>query len=370
MSYSVIMVLSYKNKWIEETRHMKNNYKKDLTIAFISVSNSSACQMAKGLFKDIAETEYKIYSAGIKNDGSINSNAITVMNEINIDISNQELMIIGDLPKEVDILVAIDCEVNLSSYISYQYKEDWVIIDPTGDDIDEYRKVRDIMKEKCQTLKDRILLHQIEIIQETPEVEEEEEIDDGTPVIYGNTKEKVKVKEVKTPKVVSASEYDDMIEKINKEANFPLAIFLGIVFGLIGAIAWALISKITGYNIGIIALLIGFLVSQGFIIAGKSTKIGMGIIAAIIAFISILLGNLIIAFIGIAEYLDMEFFELLQVFDYQTYMLDLIKEIHSPLTIVFYLISMSTAFKRSYIDKNNLNVSIVPNKYDGIDDRY
>ncbi len=367
MSYSVIIVLSYKNIEIRETKQMRNNFKKDLKIAFVSINNASACQMAKGLFKDIADADYTIYSAGIKDIGSINSNAITVMNEINIDISNQELMIIEDLPREVDLLIAIDCEFDLSSYISYHYKEDWVITDPTGDDIDEYRKVRDIMKEKCQTIKKRVLMRQIIIKEEEKkvEVEEEEEIDDGTPVIYGSIIEKRK--EVEIPQAASASEYDELIEKINREANFPLAIFLGILFGFLGALAWAFVSNTTGYNIGIIAVLIGFIVSQGFIIAGRSTKIWMGLIAAIIAFISILLGNLIIAFISIAKYLDMGFFELVQSFNYEDYFVNLIVKMHTPVSIFFYIISMTTAFKRSYIDKNKLDITITPDKQSYID---
>ncbi len=319
------------------TKHFNNNLK----IAFISFSDSTSCKMAKGLFKDIAETEYEIYSAVIDYDASINSNAISVMNELNIDISNQQLDTVKSIPEEVDILIAINYIGDLPDCVSYHHKENWNINTPKYESIDEFRKVRDEIKEKCTTLYQKLRGGQKDIAESKPNN--------------------------RGPKIMTHREYDDMITRINEEADNLLAIVSAILLGLLCSVTWALVSYITEEKLGILSILVGVIVSQGFTFAGKSTKFIMGITASIITFMSILLGNILIVYMLIADSLDIGFIEVVRTFHDSDYFFKLLKLVHSKFDIIFYLFSMFIAFKNSYINKKSLSVSTIPYKRNDMD---
>ncbi|HET8687035.1 MAG TPA: arsenate reductase ArsC [Methanosarcina sp.] len=57
-------------------------------ILFLCTHNSARSQMAEGLLRAIYGDQYEVYSAGIEAT-SVNPNAVIVMKEIGIDISNQ-----------------------------------------------------------------------------------------------------------------------------------------------------------------------------------------------------------------------------------------------------------------------------------------
>lgn len=65
-------------------------------VLIISDTDSSSSQMVRGYLQYFARKRAQIYSAGIKK-GKINPNAIEVMNEVGIDISNQTSNSINDL---------------------------------------------------------------------------------------------------------------------------------------------------------------------------------------------------------------------------------------------------------------------------------
>ena len=88
-------------------------------------------------------------------------------------------------------------------------------------------------------------------------------------------------------------------------SNLALAIGAGIAAALIGAILWAVITVFTGYEIGYMALGIGFLV--GFAVRlGNGTGIVFGGVGAILALLGCLLGNFfsIIGFFANAQHIS------------------------------------------------------------------
>lgn len=130
----------------------------------------------------------------------------------------------------------------------------------------------------------------------------------------------------------------------NPKKGLVVAIFLGII----SAIIWAVVVKVTGYNLGVAAIAVGFLVSQGFVWAGKGDSAVWGVIAAIIATLSILIGNLLTVIIFASEYYEITFFQMLQVIDIGglfTYMI----QTFEAFDLVFYAIALQTAYKRSFI---------------------
>ncbi len=336
---------------------MTPHHTSELTVAFICVHNSCRSQMAEGYLKRLAGDTFAVYSAGTEDYNRVKPKAIEVMQEVGIDISSHYPKRLKAIPEEVDILITMGCNVNGVDLLC-RHKEDWGIVDPSGGSLDDFRQARDTIKQKCVELIERVQTNQL--VLESVTHAEATTITDSPTIINNSTNA---TDESAQPVEMTANQYDDLIRSVNQKANYPLGILLGLVFGLIGAGIWALITKLTGYNIGLIAIVIGFLVSQGFVMAGRSTKIVMGITAAIIAFISIFFGNIAIGFLQIADYYDTTFIDVAMNFDYENYLIELITEIHTPFDIIFYGIAMLTAFKRSFVDKNSLNVNIVPNRH-------
>lgn len=157
------------------------------------------------------------------------------------------------------------------------------------------------------------------------------------------------------------SEYEEMVEKLNSESRTGLGIIFGLLLGVIGAILWAVVVKVTGYNIGIVAIGVGYLVSEGFVRTGRGTKKSIGIIAGVIALISIFLGEMLTMIVLIAEYWDMSILEAVQNM-YISKLPMLVIESTEPISIVFYLIAVRYAYQRSFINENNFNVMIEPDR--------
>lgn len=140
---------------------------------------------------------------------------------------------------------------------------------------------------------------------------------------------------------------DYMREEI-KQPNPMKGLVVAILLGIVGAILWAIVVKVTGYNIGIAAIAVGYLVSQGFVWAGKGDSATWGIVAAVIATLSILLGKTLAVIIVVAEYYGITIFKMMQVLDYGQLM-GFMVDTFELFDLVFYAIALQTAYKRSFI---------------------
>lgn len=129
-------------------------------VAFVCVHNSCRSQMAEGWAKKLGSDVLEAYSAGTENYPEVNPLAVQVMEEAGVDISNHYPKLLSDIPAEIDILVTMGCNVECP-YVSCQYREDWGLSDPSGGPIEDYRKTRDIIKEKVKDLIQRVKNKQI-----------------------------------------------------------------------------------------------------------------------------------------------------------------------------------------------------------------
>ncbi len=95
-------------------------------------------------------------SAGSSPEKEVSPEAITVMNEIGIDISKAKPKGFNDLPDlRFDYLVTMGCEVACPALPGVQRVE-WKIPDPKGKGINEYRRVRDIIRQHVIELLTRL----------------------------------------------------------------------------------------------------------------------------------------------------------------------------------------------------------------------
>jgi arsenate reductase (thioredoxin) len=127
---------------------------KNKTVLFVCVENAGRSQMAEGFFKKYAPRGYGTLSAGTRRSSEINPLAIQVMNEFDIDISEQK-------PKDLteDMIIQSDVKVNMGCMekescptLFIHNVKDWDIEDPKGKSIEKVREIRDVIEQKVRRL--------------------------------------------------------------------------------------------------------------------------------------------------------------------------------------------------------------------------
>ncbi|OGC11587.1 hypothetical protein A3K48_03680 [candidate division WOR-1 bacterium RIFOXYA12_FULL_52_29] len=127
-----------------------------IKLLFVCVENSCRSQMAEGFAKKYGGDKIEAYSAGSKPSGTVNPDAVKVMGEIGIDISEQNSKGFMDLPYQAfDYIVTMGCK-DTCPYFPAREKIDWQIEDPKEKGPDFFRKVRDKIGEKVKTIIDKL----------------------------------------------------------------------------------------------------------------------------------------------------------------------------------------------------------------------
>lgn len=124
-------------------------------VAFVCTGNSCRSQMAEGWARRLGNDTFEVYSAGTQPTDEVNVSAIRVMKEAGVDISDHQPKLLTDIPDEVDILIKMGCGVDCP-YLPHTYEEDWGLADPVGKPIDEFRRIRDEVKQKVERLIERV----------------------------------------------------------------------------------------------------------------------------------------------------------------------------------------------------------------------
>ena len=151
-----------------------------------------------------------------------------------------------------------------------------------------------------------------------------------------------------TDATVSAAENTLTETALPAEGNLPFAVAAGIVAAIVGAAIWAGITVATEYQIGWMAVGVGFLVGIAVRQFGKGSTPVYGVIGAALALAGCLLGNVLtlVAFYGIGE--EISFFAALGAVDFARVPAILI-ETGSPIDLLFYGIAISAGYKTSIV---------------------
>lgn len=132
-----------------------------MKILFICLENTCRSQMAEGFAKEFG---LDAESAGLKAGAGVNKNAVTVMKELDIDISGQKSKCLDDLSVDKFELIISLCGADASAICpggGFSKSDNWNIDDPHGKDIVEFRRVRDLIKEKVSALKNKLMEHKV-----------------------------------------------------------------------------------------------------------------------------------------------------------------------------------------------------------------
>jgi protein-tyrosine-phosphatase len=121
-------------------------------VLFVCVENAGRSQMAEALARLRAGDQLEPHSAGSKPSGKINPAAIVVMGELNYDLSVHRSKSLADIAgEEYDAVVTMGCG-DACPFVPAKRRVDWNIPDPKGKEIDEVRRIRDLIDTKVREL--------------------------------------------------------------------------------------------------------------------------------------------------------------------------------------------------------------------------
>src|SRR5258707_719550 len=119
-------------------------------LLFVCVENSNRSQMAEAFARIHGGERVEAYSAGSRPSGKINPKAIAAMREIGYDLSSHESKSLSANPEiEFDFVATMGCG-DECPFVRAKQREDWDIPDPKNMLPEEFRKVRDLIKQKVK----------------------------------------------------------------------------------------------------------------------------------------------------------------------------------------------------------------------------
>ena len=120
-------------------------------LLFVCVENSNRSQMAEAFARTLGGSGVEAYSAGSRPSGVVNPKAVAAMKELGYDLSTHGSKSLAALPDvEFDFVATMGCG-DACPFVRARSRADWSIPDPKTLEGDEFRAVRDLIREKVQT---------------------------------------------------------------------------------------------------------------------------------------------------------------------------------------------------------------------------
>jgi arsenate reductase len=122
------------------------------TALFVCVQNAGRSQMAAALFERAAGGRHRALSAGTRPARRVHPEAVEVMRELGIDLSDRvPRELTRDLAERADVVVTMGCG-DECPYVPGKRYVDWDLEDPAGRPIDEVRATRDDIARRVRAL--------------------------------------------------------------------------------------------------------------------------------------------------------------------------------------------------------------------------
>jgi len=148
-------------------------------------------------------------------------------------------------------------------------------------------------------------------------------------------------------KQLDPSQIQYLQQRLESEQNLPLAAIGGFGAALLGAAVWAGITVVSGYQIGFMAIGIGFLV--GFVVRslGKGITSMFGILGAVLSLLGCALGNLLAITALVAHEQGVAFLNALSQLNPQLAR-ELMVAFFGPMDLLFYAIALYYGYKLAF----------------------
>ncbi|MDH3631597.1 MAG: arsenate reductase ArsC [Gammaproteobacteria bacterium] len=125
-------------------------------VLFVCVENANRSQMAEAFARILGGGAVEAYSAGSRPSGMVNPKAIEAMGELEYDLSAHGSKSLDELPEvEFDFVATMGCG-DACPMVRARQRADWSIPDPKYLPPDEFRVVRDLIRDKVQATLDEL----------------------------------------------------------------------------------------------------------------------------------------------------------------------------------------------------------------------
>ncbi|TWF94834.1 arsenate reductase ArsC [Saccharopolyspora dendranthemae] len=121
-------------------------------VLFVCVHNAGRSQMAAALLHHHAQGKIAVRSAGSAPADTINPAVLEVMNELDLDLSQEfPKKLTTDAVEAADVVITMGCGDACPVFPGKRYL-DWELIDPAGKGVDDVREVRDDIDRRVRGL--------------------------------------------------------------------------------------------------------------------------------------------------------------------------------------------------------------------------
>jgi arsenate reductase len=122
-------------------------------ILFVCIENSNRSQMSQAFAKILGGENVEVYSAGSNPSGNINPKAVAAMKELGYDLSSHHSKSLDEVKKYApfDAVVTMGCG-DACPWMPAKKFIDWEIPDPKDLDENDFKKVRDMIRDKVKEL--------------------------------------------------------------------------------------------------------------------------------------------------------------------------------------------------------------------------
>jgi arsenate reductase (thioredoxin) len=125
-------------------------------VLFVCIENANRSQMAEAFARILGGDAVEAYSAGSRPSGTVNPRAIEAMRELGYDLSAHGSKSLDELPEVAfDFVATMGCG-DACPLVRARQRADWAIPDPKHLPPDEFRVVRDMIRDKVQTTLDEL----------------------------------------------------------------------------------------------------------------------------------------------------------------------------------------------------------------------
>lgn len=123
-----------------------------LSVLFVCVENSNRSQMAEAFARLLGGDRVEAWSAGSKPSGAINPKAVEAMGELGYDLTQHSSKSLEEIPQvEYDFVATMGCG-DACPWVLAKQRADWAIPDPKNLPPEEFRQVRELIREQVAAM--------------------------------------------------------------------------------------------------------------------------------------------------------------------------------------------------------------------------
>lgn len=150
-----------------------------------------------------------------------------------------------------------------------------------------------------------------------------------------------------TPTEIDALKLQRFRQNIKENQNLSLGLFAGLIAAALGALMWALVTDLTHYQIGWMAVGVGFLVGYFVRRFGQGIDPVFGVMGAVLALAGCMVGNVLSACMLLAHQESLGVLDVLVNLNF-TACIELVRVTFHPLDLLFYGIAVYEGYKFSF----------------------